>query len=209
MGWGRPGGGRVLLAVLAALAALALSPAGATAARFFEVPRYVGAGGQYGTVASGNPSIDGARGPGFQVVFGSRLRDRYPLYFDMRIGGVFVDVGPTPEIAYPSDRADYAVMAIGGLWAFRKPGPRAWRPWVSLHGTYHNFNWRRFSYSIDGLGFSPGAGMDFHVPPLGLLRVGLMANFFSATSLYDANSSGQSLLMSLDYLYVFGPRDER
>lgn len=203
---GRDGRGPLAIAVLAALA---LSPGAAHAVRFFDVSGYIGGGAQYGWIASGNSSIDGARGPGVQLVFGRRLRDRHPLYFDLRLGGVFVDVGPTTEIAFPSDRADYAVMALGGLWDFRTPGGRRSGPWVSLHATYHNLNWREFFYNIEGFGLSPGVGGHVHLPPFGVFRVGVTANFFSASSNYEADASGQSLQFSLDYLYEFRPGDER
>ena len=197
------------IAALPVAAVVLLLSAPAHAASFFDVPGYVGGGAQFGTVGSGNPSIDGARGPGFQVVFGRRLRDRYPVYVDLRLSDVFVDVGPTPETAFPPDRANYAVMAVGGLWDLRGVGSRGTGPWISLHGTYHNFNWRTAGYSIEGLGVSPGLGVNVHVKSVGLFRIGVTANFFSATSNYDADASGQSLQMSVDYLYAFGPNDRR
>jgi hypothetical protein len=198
-------GGPLLIFVLVALA---FSPGAAHAVRFVDVSGYIGGGAQYGWLASGNSSIDGARGPGLQLVFGRRLRDRYPLYFDLRLGGMFVDVGPATEIAYPSDRADYAVMAAGGLWDFRRLRGRRTGPWVSLHATYHNLNWREFYYSIEGFGLSPGVGAHVHIPPIGVFRIGVTANFFSAKSLYETDASGQSLQFSVDYLYEFRSRDE-
>lgn len=196
-----------LRGLLLVLAALALAPSSAHAVRFIDVSGYIGGGTQYGWIASGNHSIDGARGAGLQVVFGRRLRDRRPLYLDLRLGGIFVDVGPTTEIVYPSDRADYALMAVGGLWDFRAPGSRGPGGWVSVHATYHNLNWREFFYSIDGLGVSPAAGVHLHIPPIGVFRIGATVNYFSAKSLYDADASGQSLQLSMDYIYEFRSRD--
>ena len=189
------------------LAALALSPAPAHAVRFVDVSGYIGGGAQYGRIDSGTASINGARGPGLQLVFGRRLRDRYPLYFDLRLGGMFMDVGPTTEMAIPSDRADYAVMAAGGLWDFRGSPEQRTGPWVSLHATYHNLNWRQFFYSIEGFGVSPGAGAHVHVPRIGVLRVGVTANFFSAKSYNEVDASGQSLQFSVDYLWEFRSRE--
>ncbi len=194
---------------IVALVALGLSAGAAHAqVRFVDVSGYIGGGAQYGWIASGTPSINGARGPGLQLVFGRRLRDRYPLYFDLRLGGMFVDVGPTTDLALPSDRADYAVMAAGGLWDFRKTRGRRSGPWASLHATYHNLNWRQSYYSIEGFGLSPGLGAHVHVPPVGVFRVGVTANFFSAQSLNEADASGQSLQFSMDYVYEFRSRDE-
>lgn len=177
--------------------------------RFVDVSGYIGGGAQYGWMGSGTSSIDGAHGPGVQLVFGRRLRDRYPLYFDLRIGGMFMDVGPTIAGAspIPSDRADYAVMGAGGLWDFRSTRERRTGPWVSLHATYHNLNWREFFYSIEGFGISPGVGTHVHVPPFGVFRIGVTANFFSAKSFDDVDASGQSLQFSVDYLYEFRSRD--
>ena len=189
------------------LAGLALTPAPAHAVRFIDVSGYIGGGAQYGWIASGNSSIDGARGPGVQVVFGRRLRDSHPLYLDLRLGGMFVDVGPTRDVVNPSDRADYAVMALGGLWDFRPAGSRGPGAWLSLHATYHNLNWRQFYYNIEGFGLSPGAGAHVPIPRIGVFRIGVTGNFFSAKSLYDADASGQSLQLSVDYLYEFRPRD--
>jgi len=201
---GRPGPRALLV-----LAALVMAPDAAHAVRFIDVSGYIGGGTQYGWIASGNSSIDGARGAGLQVVFGRRLRDGYPLYLDMRLGGIFVDVGPTTEIAYPSDRADYAVMAVGGLWDFRAPESRGLGPWVALHGAYHNLNWRESYYHIEGFGISPGVGIHLPIPAIGVFRIGVTGNFFSAKSNYDADVNGQSLLLTMDYLYQFRSRDGR
>jgi hypothetical protein len=190
---------RHLFAVLAALALPSPAP-GQTG--LFDVPGYVGGGGQYGSVASENPAVDGASGPGFQVVLGRQLTG--PLYFDMRLGGIFVDVGPTPDIYYPADRADYAAAALGVLYDFRKPEAEGASPWVALHASYHNFNWNEVFYAINGAGLSPSAGVQVRVRPLGLFRAGLMSSFFFASSNYDAPSNGQSLLVTLDYLFEFG-----
>jgi hypothetical protein len=203
-----PGVGRRRPRFIIALVALALSPEAAQAVRFVDVSGYIGGGAQYGRIESGTPSINGARGPGLQLVFGRRLRDHYPLYFDLRLGGMFMDVGPTTGTLLPSDRADYAVMAVGGLWDFRGSRERRTGPWASLHATYHNLNWRESYYSIEGFGLSPGAGAHVHIPPIGVFRVGVTANFFSAKSLDEADASGQSLQFSMDYLYEFRPRDE-
>jgi hypothetical protein len=190
------------------VAALALAPEPAQAVRFIDVSGYIGGGMQYGWVTSGYSAIDGAQGAGVQLVFGRRLRDRYPLYLDMRVSGIFaMDVGPTTEIAYPSDRADYAVMAVGGLWDFRTAGPGALGAWASVHATYHNLNWRQHAYDLEGFGLSPAIGMHVPVPPLGVFRIGVMGSFFSTRSNYDARVSGQSLQISVDYLHEFRPRD--
>ena len=99
-----------------ALVALALTPQ-AIAARGLDPQWYAGGGWQYGWVASGNPSIDGAEGPGFEVVLGRRIGEHRPMFFDLRAGGIFVDVGPTPEIFYPAGRADYGILALGVTFA--------------------------------------------------------------------------------------------
>jgi hypothetical protein len=195
------------VAIAVALAGLAAGPAHAV--RFVDVSGYLGGGVQYGWIASGNPSIDAARGPGLQLVFGRRLRDDRPLYLDMRLGGIFVDVGPTREIAFPSDRADYALMALGGLWDFRAQASRGPGAWASLHATYHNLNWREADYHIDGFGISPAVGAHLPIPPLGVFRIGVTAHFFTGRSNHDADASGQGLQVSVDYLYEFRSRDGR
>jgi len=177
--------------------------------RFVDVSGYIGGGAQYGWIRSGYPSIDRARGAGGQLVFGRRLRDRYPLYLDFRIGGTFVDVGPTTEIAFPSDRADHAVMAVGGLWDFRSSDSRGVGAWASVHATYHNLNWRNASYSIDGFGAAPAVGVHLPIPPIGVFRIGVMGSFFSAKSNYGARVSGQVFQINMDYLYEFRPREAK
>lgn len=194
---------------LVVMAALAAAPEPARAVPFIDVSGYIGGGMQYGWVWTGNSAIEDARGPGVQLVFGRRLRDRYPVYLDMRVGGIFaLDVGPTTDIAYPPDRADYAVMAVGALWDFRGESRRA-GAWTSLHATYHNLNWRQHAYDIEGFGVSPGVGMHVPIPPLGVFRIGVLGSFFSAHSNYDARVKGQSVQISMDYLYEFRPRDGR
>jgi hypothetical protein len=193
------------LGVLAlALAGLAPpSPAGAAPVRS-DRSAYVGGGVQYGWVESEHPSIDGSKGSGYQVVGGARVADR--LFFDMRIGGIFVDVGPTPEIAYPADRADYSMLAMGLLYEFREPGATGPSLWVALHGSYHNFNWKSFVYVIDGLGLSPSAGVQVRARAPLIVRLGVMPSAFSAVSSYDAPAHGGCLLVTLDCLIRFGSR---
>jgi hypothetical protein len=187
-----------------ALAGLAsFSPAGA-AARHPDRAAYVGGGVQYGWIASEHPSIDGSEGSGYQVVGGARVADR--LFFDMRIGGIFVSAGPAPEIVYPADRADYSMLAMGLLYEFRKPGTTGPSFWVALHGSYHNINWNHFVYAIEGLGFSPSAGVQVRAGWPVVLRLGVMPSFFSASSSYDAPARASSLLVTLDCLIRFGDR---
>jgi len=191
----------VLALTLAGLTSF--SPAGAAPQRS---PRaaYVGGGVQYGWIASGHPSIDGAEGSGYQVVGGVRVAPR--LFFDMRIGGIFVDVGPAPEIAYPADQADCTMLAMGLLYEFRKPGATGPSFWVALQGSYHNISWKHFVYVIEGLGVSPSAGVELRPRGPVVLRLGVMPSFFSASSNYDAQSTGSSLLVTLDCLIRFGER---
>ena len=187
-----------------ALAGLAsFPPAGAAPPRS---PRsaYVGGGVQYGWIASGHPSIDGAEGSGYQVVGGTRIAPG--LFFDMRIGGIFVDVGPTPEITYPADQADYSMLAMGLLYEFRKPGARGPSFWVALHGSYHNVNWSHFVYVVEGLGVSPSAGVEVRGGWPLVLRLGVMPSFYSASSNYDASGRSSCVLVTLDCLIRFGER---
>jgi hypothetical protein len=191
----------VLALTLAGLAPF--SPAGA-GPRHPDRSAYLGGGVQYGWIASEHPSIDGSEGSGYQVVGGVRVADR--LFFDMRIGGIFVDVGPAPEIIYPADRADYTMLAMGLLYEFRKPGAKGPSFWVALHGSYHNVNWKSFVYVVEGLGVSPSAGVQIRTRWPLMLRLGVMPSFYSSSSNYDAPANGSSLLIALDCLLRFGDR---
>ena len=93
---------------------------------------------------------------------------------------------------------------LGALCDFRKPGARGPSFWISAHGSYHNFNWHEFVYVIEGLGVTPAVGVNLRLPRLGHFRVGISESFFSATSSYDAAANGQSMHVTLDFLFEFG-----
>lgn len=164
----------------------------------------MGGGIQYGFVSSEHPSIDASAGSGYQVVGGARIAHR--LFFDMRIGGIFLDAGPAPEIAYPADRADYSMLAMGLLYEFRNLGTTGPSFWVALHASYHNVNWNHFVYAIEGFGLSPSAGVELHTRWPLVLRLGVMPNVVSASSSYDAPADGSTVLVTLDGLIRFGAR---
>jgi hypothetical protein len=93
------------------LALLALGATGCAGVRLWD--GYLGAGGMAGTIRWSHPSIDGQGETGAQVLLGYDLTEN--LTWDIRGGGLWIDVAPPPEITYPADSGDFALLATGLL----------------------------------------------------------------------------------------------
>ncbi len=159
---------------------------------------YVGAGGLWGSVSSGHPSIDGSSGGGFQVVFGLRFSEG--LAWDTRAGGFWTDVGPAPEITYPADRGEYGFVLTGVVWELQGGGAPV-SPWLGAWIGFHSLQWETFWYGVSGLGASLGAGLQFRLP-LGLVRLGALLSLVDAKSTYDAPAGGTTTVL-LDAAWLF------
>lgn len=197
----------VLASLAAALAGLGWAgPAGAQAeasppppppAEAPPAPRhppgiyYVGADALWASLSSRHPSIDGASGGGLQLDLGLRLTEALAL--DMRMGGFFdTRVGPTPEISYPSDRADYALMELGVVWETLGGGAPV-SPWVGAWVGYHSVRWKTYWYFVSGFGVTLGAGAQFRLP-LGFVRLGAALSLVDARSTYGASAGGTTAM---------------
>lgn len=196
----------VLASLAAALAGLAwarpavaqvdASPPSPPPAEASPAPRqppgryYLGADALWASISSHHPSVDGSSGAGLQLDFGMRLTEALAL--DMRLGGFFdTRVGPTPEISYPSDRADYAIMQLGLVWEALGGGAPV-SPWAGAWVGYHSVRWKTYWYSVSGLGVSLGAGAQFRLP-LGLIRLGATVSLVDAASTYGAPTGGTAV----------------
>ncbi len=152
---------------------------------------YLGAEGLWGTISSGHPSIDGSSGGGFQLVFGLRLSENLAL--DLRAGGLWTDVGPAPEITYPADRGEYALLLLGLVWELQGGGAPV-SPWLGAWLGYHSVQWETYWYSVSGWGLSLGAGLQFRLP-LGFMRLGAVLSLVDAASSYDAPANGTTVVI--------------
>ncbi len=163
---------------------------------------YVGADALWGSISSGHPSIDGTSGPGLQLHFGLRFTEGIAL--DMRVGGFWNgQVGPTPEIAYPADTGEYALLLLGLVWELQGGGAPV-SPWLGAWMGYHSIQWETYWYAVSGLGVSLGAGVQFRLP-LGLVRLGAVVSLVDASSTYGEPAGGTTtVLVCGGWLYDWG-----
>ncbi len=164
----------------------------------------LGAEALWGTISSSHPSIDGSSGGGLLLSFGMRFTEALAL--DMRVGGTWNGrVGPTPEISYPADRAEYAVLLLGLVWELQGGGAPV-SPWLGGWLGLHSIQWKTYWYSVSGLGASLGAGVQFRLP-LGLARLGAVVSLVDATSTFDAPAGGTTIvLLSGGWFFDWGGR---
>lgn len=162
---------------------------------------YAGIDALWGSIASRHPSIDGSSGAGLELVLGWRLADG--IAWDTRLGGLWTQVGPAPEINYPADKADYGFALTGVVWEIAgSDAPLS--PWLGLWGGIHIVQWDTFVYSVSGFGGSLGGGVQLRLP-LGLLRLGALASLVDATSSYGAPAGGTTTVMVTGgWLYDWG-----
>jgi opacity protein-like surface antigen len=149
---------------------------------------YVGLGPSRLSLSSEYSAIDARSGTGFTLIGGIEFA---PTGFaELSVSAASVDVGPTENIFYPADRAEYSILRFGigkSLWAL---GERGWTPWVGAGWAYHYVNWESFYYQVDGTGVSLGAGVDIEPVRPWRVRVQAMRHRFSGRDTYGYGPFG-------------------
>lgn len=156
--------------------------AGLLAAATGSAQPYVGLGLAQLSVSSEYSAIDGRSGSGFALIGGHEFA---PTWFaEFSVSAANIDTGPTENIFYPADGAEYSVLRFGirkSLWPLVA---RRWAPWFAAGGAYHYANWDTFFYQVDGLGFYLGAGVDFELAQAWRARLQGMWDRVSAHDTY-------------------------
>jgi opacity protein-like surface antigen len=163
---------------------------------------YLGIGVASLSLDSQYASIDGRSGTGITLYGGYEFVPTWSV--ELSVSAADIDTGPTVNIFYPADSAEYSILRVSmrkSLWTLRE---RGWTPWVAVGVAYHYVNWDTFYYQLDGTGVSLGAGVDFGLAPSWRLRLQAMRNRFSARDTYGEGPFGtRSNELSASALYAF------
>ena len=164
---------------------------------------YVGLGFASFSLGSQYSSIDGRSGSGFTLLGGFEFASGWSTEMSVS-AATGIDTGPTQNIYYPADSAEYSILRFSvrkSLWALAE---RKWAPWIAAGTAYHYINWDTFYYQLDGVGLSLGAGVDFELAPSWRLRVQGTKHRFSVRDTYgDGPYSSRSSELSAAAIFAF------
>jgi len=123
---------------------------------------YIGLGLSRLSIKSEHPSISDQSIIGVSLLFGVSY-DKH--VFELSIaGGEGVDVGPTPDIYYPEDSADYGAITLSYQYHWRDVGMlENISPYLGIGYSYNSFNWNNYVYDQSGDGLTLIAGLIFPI----------------------------------------------
>jgi opacity protein-like surface antigen len=163
---------------------------------------YVGLGVANLSLSSEYPSIDGRSGTGFTLIGGYEFAPTWSM--ELSVSATDIDTGPTLNIYYPADRAEYSILGFSVRKSFWTFAERRWAPWLSAGTAYHYLNWDTFYYQLDGTGFFLGGGVDVELVKPVLLRIQASWHRFSLRDTYgDGPFSSRSRELSASAIYAF------
>lgn len=164
---------------------------------------YVGLGVSAFSLSSDYSSVDGRNTTGFTIFGGTEITPTWDAELSVSAASD-IKTGPTLNIYYPADSAEYSVLRISirkSFWSFPE---RPWVPWVSVGSTYHYINWNTYFYQLAGSGVTLGAGIDFEHANPWRFRVQALSHRFSAYDNYDYGPfNSQTREISAGVIYVF------
>lgn len=164
---------------------------------------YVGLGISELSLSSEYSSIDGRSKLGFTLLTGYEFASTWFTEFSVSAASG-IDTGPTVNIFYPADSAEYSILRFSIRKSFWTLAERRWTPWVAAGAAYHYINWDTFYYQLDGFGVSLGAGVDLELAPPWRLRVQALRHRFSARDTYgEGPFSTRSRELSAAMIYAF------
>ncbi|KPJ92418.1 MAG: hypothetical protein AMJ53_09425 [Gammaproteobacteria bacterium SG8_11] len=120
--------------------------------------QYIGLGMARFSINSDHPSIDDQAIVGMSLLFGVRSRSHV---FELSLGGGSgVEVGPTFDIYYPEDSADYGYFSLSYQYQFRhlKPASNVF-PYLGAGYSFHSINWNNYVYDHSGDGYAIMGGV--------------------------------------------------
>jgi opacity protein-like surface antigen len=177
--------------------------AGLMAAQGSWAQPYIGLGVSNLALSSDYSSINGRSKTGFTLVGGYEFASTW--FTELAVSSASgIDTGPTENIYYPADSAEYSILRVSigtSFWTFAE---RRWKPWVAVGAAYHFVNWDTFYYQLDGTGLSLGAGVDVELVPSWRLRFQAIRYRFSAYDTYgDGPYSTRTTELSAAVIYAF------
>jgi len=164
---------------------------------------YLGAGVSSLSLASQYSAI-GTRGTsGFTMIGGIEFAAGWFVEVAASVAGG-IETGPTENIYYPADTADYGIVRLSIGKHFWPIAERGWTPWAAAGRASHQIYWNTFAYEVSGSGLSLGAGVDFQPAPPWRVRLQAIRHRFSAHDTYGYGPySGRTNEVSAAAIYSF------
>ncbi|MBT3251717.1 MAG: outer membrane beta-barrel protein [Candidatus Marinimicrobia bacterium] len=120
--------------------------------------KYIGLGLSHFSVKSKHPSIDDQSFLGISLIMG--IRNRSHVFELFAGGGAGLDVGPTYDIYYPKDSADFSSITLSYQYQFRNINQLENSiPYLGIGLSYNSINWTKYVYDHTGDGITILAGI--------------------------------------------------
>jgi opacity protein-like surface antigen len=115
--------------------------------------QYFGLGMSRLSISSDHPSIDDQSIFGISLLWGMQYNNHI---LELSIaGGSGVDVGPTPDIYYPEDSADYGSITLSYQYHFHNLTiANSIFPYLGLGYSFNSINWNNYVYDQSGTGLT-------------------------------------------------------
>jgi opacity protein-like surface antigen len=143
-----------------------------------EAEQYVGLGVSRFSINSEHPSIDDQSITGISLLFGFRYRN-HVIELSMG-GGSGIEAGPTSDIYYPADSADYSAITLSYQYQFR--GLRLADnvfPYLGLGYNFNSINWENYVYDHSGDGYAIIGGLIITIEKLWAVNLSIRRYSFS------------------------------
>ena len=149
--------------------------------------QYIGLGVSRISINSDHPSIDDQSISGISLMFGLR---RHNHVFELSMGGgKGVDVGPTYDIYYPEDSADYGYFSLTYQYQFRNLFlSEGMIPYFGGGYSFNSINWQSYVYDHSGDGYAIVGGVIFRIEKTWSLNLSVRRFKFSGERILFVSS---------------------
>jgi hypothetical protein len=163
---------------------------------------FVGAGASQIWINSDHPAIGSQTATGYHITGGFVWKQ---VGLDLTLGGANIDTGEVWDIYYPPDSAGYGIIDLGIKYYLHDNYDRRVIPWIGAGAALHLISWDSYVYSVNGSGFSLGAGIDTRLISNTYLRTGLKYHFFTSEDGSGSNSyDGGTVQADISVIWLFG-----
>lgn len=174
----------------------------ANPATAYEKYLFTGLGSSQISIESSSTAIDGRSSNGLTMFIGYAMSETWSMEVGLS-DWHDLNVGPTQDISYPADTAEFSVISLGyrkSLWSVDDKG---WAPWLMGGVGVASINWDSFFYSIGGFTYYYAFGIDIKITRPVLLRLQSIRHHFSASDAYSSDSSYYTEVPELGVVLVF------
>lgn len=145
---------------------------------------YVGGGVSKVSLSSSNSTIDGRAANGLTIFGGYEFASTWSAELAFSVAPK-IDTGPTENIYYPADSAQYSILRAGMRKNFWNLAEHHWAPWIGAGTAYHYIYRDTYYYYMHGTGFFVAGGVDVQLDRSWHFRAQAVQHRFSVRDNYD------------------------